>query len=48
MNRRLALIQILVSVIALAAVVWWAVGQDSPELPSSGGAVEWLLGGGAR
>jgi glycosyltransferase 2 family protein len=45
MNRRFALIQLLISVVALAAVVWWASHQDSPQLPSSGGAVAWLAGG---
>ena len=42
MNRRLALIQALVSLIALAAVVWWASKQDAPEFPSGGDAVAWL------
>lgn len=45
MNRRFALIQLLISLVALAAVVWWAVDQDAPQLPSSGGAVAWLAGG---
>ena len=44
MNRRLALIQALVSLIALAAVVWWARGQEPPELPSGGEAIAWLVG----
>ena len=42
MNRRFALIQALVSLIALAAVVWWAAQQDAPEFPSGGGAIAWL------
>jgi glycosyltransferase 2 family protein len=42
MNRRFALIQALVSLIALVAVVWWASRQDTPELPSTSGAIEWL------
>src|SRR5689334_1460095 len=42
MNRRFALIQGLVSLIALAAVVWWASKQEAPELPSGGGALAWL------
>jgi glycosyltransferase 2 family protein len=42
MNRRLALIQALVSLVALAAVVWWATKQEAPELPSSGEAISWL------
>jgi glycosyltransferase 2 family protein len=43
MNRRLALIQALVSLIALAAVVWWASKQEAPELPSGGKAIAWLI-----
>ncbi|MEX1142080.1 MAG: lysylphosphatidylglycerol synthase transmembrane domain-containing protein [Thermoleophilaceae bacterium] len=42
MNRRFALFQALVSVIALAAVVWWALRQDAPEIPSGGDAIVWL------
>jgi uncharacterized membrane protein YbhN (UPF0104 family) len=42
MNRRFALIQALVSLIALAAVVWWAAKQEAPELPSGSGALAWL------
>ena len=43
MNRRFALIQALVSLVALAAVVWWALEQEAPELPSGGGAIAWLV-----
>jgi uncharacterized membrane protein YbhN (UPF0104 family) len=43
MNRRFALIQALVSLVALAAVVWWASRQESPHIPTDGGAVAWLL-----
>lgn len=43
MNRRFALFQALVSVIALAAVVWWASRQDAPEIPAGGDAVAWLV-----
>ena len=43
MNRRFALIQALVSVVALAAVVWWATNQEAPEIPSDAGAIWWLL-----
>jgi glycosyltransferase 2 family protein len=43
MNRRFALIQALVSLVALAAVVWWALGQEPPELPSGSGALAWLV-----
>jgi glycosyltransferase 2 family protein len=42
MNRRLALIQALVSLVALAAVVWWATKQEAPELPSGTEAIAWL------
>jgi uncharacterized membrane protein YbhN (UPF0104 family) len=43
MNRRFALIQALVSLIALAAVVWWASKQEPPELPSGGDAIASLV-----
>jgi uncharacterized protein (TIRG00374 family) len=43
MNRRFAIIQALVSLVALAAVVWWASHQDSPHIPTDGNAVAWLL-----
>ncbi|HEX6583154.1 MAG TPA: lysylphosphatidylglycerol synthase transmembrane domain-containing protein [Thermoleophilaceae bacterium] len=43
MNRRFAIIQALVSLVALAAVVWWASHQDSPHIPTDGGAIAWLL-----
>jgi glycosyltransferase 2 family protein len=42
MNRRFALIQVLVSVVALAAVVWWATKQESPHIPTGGDAVAWI------
>ena len=42
MNRRFALIQALVSVIALAAVVWWAAHQEPPQLPSGSEDIAWL------
>src|SRR5205823_14494883 len=45
MNRRLASIQALLSLVALAAVVWWASRQNAPELPSTAGAFGWLLAG---
>ena len=44
MNRRFALIQALVSLIALAAVVWWASKQDAPEFPTGPDAIAWLVG----
>jgi glycosyltransferase 2 family protein len=43
MNRRFALIQALVSVIALGAVIWWASHQEAPELPSGGEEIAWLV-----
>jgi uncharacterized protein (TIRG00374 family) len=42
MNRRFALIQAIFSLVALAAVVWWASKQDAPELPSGAGSYAWL------
>ena len=44
MNRRFALIQALVSLVALAAVIWWATKQEAPELPSGAEAIAWLVG----
>jgi uncharacterized membrane protein YbhN (UPF0104 family) len=43
MNRRFALIQALVSLIALVAVVWWASNQEAPQWPHGGTAIAWLL-----
>jgi uncharacterized protein (TIRG00374 family) len=45
MNRRFALIQALVSLVALGAVIWWASKQDAPQLPHGATAYAWLLGG---
>ena len=44
MNRRFALLQASFSLVALAAVVWWASHQEAPHVPSSGTAISWLLG----
>jgi uncharacterized membrane protein YbhN (UPF0104 family) len=44
MNRRFALIQAIFSLVALAAVIWWASRQDAPEIPTGGAAVAWLVG----
>ncbi len=44
MNRRLALIQALISLVALAAVVWWASKQEAPTLPSGARDIGWLVG----
>jgi glycosyltransferase 2 family protein len=43
MNRRFAIIQALVSVVALAAVVVWASHQEAPHIPTDGKAIAWLL-----
>ncbi len=45
MNRRFALIQAFVSLVALGAVIWWASKQDAPQLPHGTAAYVWLLGG---
>ncbi|MBN1530675.1 MAG: flippase-like domain-containing protein [Thermoleophilaceae bacterium] len=42
MKRRFALIQAIFSLVALAAVIWWASKQDPPELPSDAGSYAWL------
>jgi glycosyltransferase 2 family protein len=44
MKRRLALIQALFSLVALAAVVWWASKQEPPEFPSDAASYAWLGG----
>jgi glycosyltransferase 2 family protein len=43
MNRRFALIQALISLVALFAVVWWASHQEAPELPHTLGHVMLLV-----
>ena len=45
MNRRFALIQALVSLVALGAVVWWASRQESPHIPTGGDAIAWIAAG---
>jgi uncharacterized protein (TIRG00374 family) len=45
MNRRLALIQALVSLVALAAVVWWATKQESPHIPTGTDTIAWIAAG---
>lgn len=44
MNRRFAALQVAVSAVALAAVVWWASRQDAPQIPHSSAALAWLVG----
>jgi uncharacterized protein (TIRG00374 family) len=34
---------ILVSLVSLGAVVWWATRQQAPEMPASGAAAAWLV-----
>jgi uncharacterized protein (TIRG00374 family) len=45
MNRRFALIQALVSLVALGAVIWWASHQEAPHIPTGGDALAWMLAG---
>ena len=45
MNRRFALFQVVISLIALGAVAWWASHQEAPQIPSSGRAIAWLGAG---
>ena len=45
MNRRFALLQALVSLVALAAVVWWASKQEAPHIPTGGDALAWIVAG---
>ena len=42
MNRRFALIQAIFSLVALAAVIWWASKQDAPTFPNDAGSYWWL------
>jgi len=44
MNRRFALLQVVFSVVALAAVVWWASHQEAPEFPHTRSAIAWMVG----
>jgi uncharacterized membrane protein YbhN (UPF0104 family) len=44
-NRRYALIQAAVSLVALGAVVWWASRQEAPHIPSDAGALAWMVAG---
>jgi uncharacterized membrane protein YbhN (UPF0104 family) len=39
MNRRLALIQAALSLLALGAVIWWALHQEAPRFPDSADAL---------
>ncbi len=43
-SRRLLPLRILLWIVPLAAVVWWAAGQPPPQLPDSTGAVLALVG----
>jgi len=42
MNRRFALIQAIISLVALAAVVWWASRQEAPTFPNEASSYLWL------
>jgi len=42
MNRRFALIQGVISLVALAAVVWWASRQEAPTFPHEASSYLWL------
>ncbi|HEV2724557.1 MAG TPA: lysylphosphatidylglycerol synthase transmembrane domain-containing protein [Thermoleophilaceae bacterium] len=42
MNRRFALLQVLISLIALVAVIWWASHQESPDIPTGGQAIAYM------
>lgn len=44
MNRRFALLQAFFSLVALAAVVWWASHQEAPQIPHTADALGWMLG----
>ncbi len=35
---------IVISIVALAAVVWWALQQDAPQLPHTAGELAALAG----
>lgn len=43
-DRRLALAQVAVSLVALGAVVYWALGQPAPRIPGTLDALAWLGG----
>lgn len=42
MSRRFALLQAVFSLVALAAVIWWASRQEAPEFPDRAEAAAWL------
>ena len=42
MTRRFALLQVLISLIALGAVVWWASHQEAPHVPTTGRAILYM------
>ena len=44
MTRRFALLQVLISLIALGAVVLWALHQDAPQVPTTGRAIVYMAG----
>ena len=44
LHGRLSVLGLVISALALAGVVWWALRQDPPRLPSSAGEIGALLG----
>ena len=42
MTRRFALLQVLISLIALGAVVLWALHQEAPQIPTAGRAIVYM------
>lgn len=44
LHGRLSALGLVISVLALAGVVWWALRQDPPRLPSTAGEIGALLG----
>jgi uncharacterized membrane protein YbhN (UPF0104 family) len=43
-RSRVSLIGLVVSVICVGGVVWWASKQETPDLPSTAGQLAWLVG----
>ena len=43
MSRRFALLQVLISLIALGAVVWWGSHQEAPQIPTTGRALLYIV-----
>lgn len=43
-GRAVAVASVVISVLAIAGVVWWALGQEPPDLPSTGREIAALIG----